>query len=57
MCRAATCEKCKKTTWAGCGRHVDSVMKDVPEDQRCKCKRQPPRRSLLDLVTTLLGCR
>ncbi|WP_067782846.1 hypothetical protein [Actinomyces vulturis] len=37
MCRAVTCRQCKKTTWAGCGRHVDAVMKNVPRDQRCTC--------------------
>ena len=37
MCRQATCKNCGKTTWAGCGQHVDQVMKGVPKDQRCKC--------------------
>ena len=35
MCRPVTCKKCAKTTWAGCGMHVDDVMRDVPVDQRC----------------------
>ena len=35
MCRQATCKNCGKTTWAGCGQHVDQVMKGVPKDQRC----------------------
>lgn len=35
MCRAATCKKCGKTTWAGCGQHVDSVMRGVPRSDRC----------------------
>ncbi|RKP06384.1 hypothetical protein THASP1DRAFT_18569, partial [Thamnocephalis sphaerospora] len=39
MCMPAVCDKCGKTTWKGCGRHVDQVMKDVPEDQQCKCPR------------------
>ena len=26
MCRAVKCRKCGKTTWAGCGMHVDQVM-------------------------------
>ncbi len=30
MCRPATCKTCGKTTWAGCGQHVDQVMRDVP---------------------------
>jgi hypothetical protein len=35
MCRAVRCRTCGKTTWAGCGKHVDQVMRDVPEDERC----------------------
>jgi hypothetical protein len=35
MCRATTCRTCGKTTWAGCGQHVDQVMRDVPATQRC----------------------
>ncbi len=35
MCRAATCKTCGKTTWAGCGQHVDQVMRNVPSGQRC----------------------
>ena len=33
MCRAATCSTCGKTTWAGCGMHVDQVMAGVPAAQ------------------------
>ena len=36
MCRAVNCRKCGKTTWAGCGQHVDSVMRGVPSSNRCK---------------------
>ncbi|WP_203960172.1 hypothetical protein [Actinocatenispora thailandica] len=35
MCRAVKCRQCGKTTWAGCGQHVDQVMQGVPADQRC----------------------
>jgi hypothetical protein len=35
MCRAVTCRKCGKTTWAGCGQHVKQVMARVPPSQRC----------------------
>lgn len=35
MCRAVTCKTCGKTTWAGCGEHVDQVMKKVPAADRC----------------------
>lgn len=37
MCRAVTCRKCGKTTWAGCGNHVDQVMRNVPKSNRCTC--------------------
>ena len=35
MCRAVACRTCGKTTWAGCGQHVDQVMRGVPSSQRC----------------------
>ena len=36
MCRAVKCRKCGKTTWAGCGMHVDKVMAGVPMSDRCQ---------------------
>lgn len=36
MCRAVTCKQCGKTTWAGCGQHVEQVMADVPRRDRCE---------------------
>ena len=35
MCRPTTCEVCGKTTWKGCGKHIDSVKEQVPPDQWC----------------------
>lgn len=35
MCRAVNCRTCGKTTWAGCGQHVDQVMRGVPVADRC----------------------
>lgn len=35
MCRAVTCKKCGKATWAGCGQHVQQVMSGIPASQRC----------------------
>ena len=35
MCRAVTCKQCGKTTWAGCGQHVDQVMRGVAAANRC----------------------
>lgn len=42
MCRAVTCKKCNKTTWAGCGQHVDQVMRNVPRADRCPGHTQQP---------------
>lgn len=36
MCRAVACRTCGKTTWAGCGQHVDQVMRGVATNQRCR---------------------
>ncbi|WP_299169877.1 hypothetical protein [uncultured Arthrobacter sp.] len=37
MCRTTTCMYCRKTTWSGCGNHVDQVMRRVPNNERCTC--------------------
>ena len=37
MCRQVNCRQCSKTTWAGCGMHVNQVMAGVPSSQRCSC--------------------
>lgn len=36
------CDKCSKPTWKGCGKHIEQALKDVPEDERCKCPRDVP---------------
>ncbi|KAJ3671662.1 hypothetical protein LUZ60_007741 [Juncus effusus] len=41
MCYEAKCNKCQKTTWQGCGRHVASVYRQIPEGQHCMCKSWP----------------
>lgn len=38
MCRRATCQDCGKPTFAGCGAHVESVLADVPREERCRCR-------------------
>ncbi len=52
MCRATKCRVCGKTTWAGCGNHVDMVRSSVPANQWCGGKHSSselvaatPRRS------------
>jgi len=37
MCRPATCRSCGKATYAGCGQHVEQVLRGVPQNQRCSC--------------------
>ncbi len=41
MCRAVSCRTCGKTTWAGCGQHVDSVRRTVPAPQWCGGHEKP----------------
>ena len=38
MCYRKNCYKCGRPTFAGCGRHVELVLGDVPPDERCKCQ-------------------
>jgi hypothetical protein len=40
MCQRITCSKCGRPSFAGCGMHIESVLRDVPKDQRCKCREQ-----------------
>lgn len=35
MCRLTKCRTCNKTTWAGCGQHVDMVKMSVPASDWC----------------------
>lgn len=35
MCRPTPCRTCGKTTWAGCGQHVDQVRAGVPATDWC----------------------
>lgn len=43
MCRQVQCKVCQKTTWAGCGQHVDSVMKGVAAKDRCQGHENEPK--------------
>lgn len=38
MCQRITCSACGKPTFAGCGRHVEAVLRDVPIEARCRCR-------------------
>jgi len=53
MCQRVICPTCGKPTFAGCGRHVEQVLGDVPIAERCHCRDEPrpageKARSLLD---------
>ncbi len=55
MCRAVACKTCGKTTWAGCGQHVDAVMAAVPRTDRCSCT--PETRTGKGMFAGLFGRR
>jgi hypothetical protein len=44
MCQQVKCPRCGRPTWAGCGRHVEEALANVPKDDRCSC---PPEASFL----------
>ena len=43
MCRAVKCQECNRSTWKGCGAHVEQVLAHVPPTDRCECKADKPR--------------
>ncbi|GAB3493723.1 hypothetical protein [Flexivirga lutea] len=55
MCRPVTCTTCGKTTWAGCGRHVDQVMDRVPRADRCPGHAQEAPNPQGSFLRRLLG--
>lgn len=38
MCRRIQCETCGKPSYAGCGRHIDEVLRSVAHEERCSCR-------------------
>jgi hypothetical protein len=38
MCSPATCRRCGKVTYSGCGMHVDQVLHNVALENRCACR-------------------
>lgn len=46
MCQPVTCRICGKTTWSGCGQHVEQVMRHVPSAERCEGHAQQQRGGL-----------
>ncbi len=35
MCSPVICRICGKTTWTGCGQHIEQALAGVPEERRC----------------------
>jgi hypothetical protein len=58
MCSKARCRSCGKTTWSGCGAHVQQVMAGVPKAQQCTCERAAGSGDALQrFATKLFGGR
>ncbi|MDA8068660.1 MAG: hypothetical protein M0T77_08625 [Actinomycetota bacterium] len=55
MCHAVKCRQCGKTTWSGCGRHVEQVRRSVPAAQWCQGHAQQPRSGGGGLFSRLMG--
>jgi hypothetical protein len=37
MCHETKCPNCGKSSWSGCGQHVESVFRSIPVERRCFC--------------------
>ena len=37
MCSPIKCETCNKTTWTGCGEHIQEALAGIPEEELCTC--------------------
>ena len=35
MCHETKCSTCKKSSWAGCGQHLESIFRNIPVEKRC----------------------
>jgi hypothetical protein len=40
MCTQVRCRQCGKPTWAGCGRHIEAALANVPVSERCRCREE-----------------
>jgi hypothetical protein len=43
MCRRVECSRCERPTYAGCGAHLERVLRDVPPGERCRCREEKPK--------------
>ena len=37
MCHSAMCPQCHKTSYSGCGLHIEQALAGVSEQDRCSC--------------------
>ena len=44
MCVEATCKRCGRPSWKGCGKHVDQVLGHVAREDRCQCAARTPTK-------------
>jgi len=55
MCRAVKCRTCGKTTWAGCGRHIEEVRRSVKPSDWCPGHPQKEREAGGGFLARLMG--
>ncbi|KAL5715075.1 hypothetical protein ACHQM5_016953 [Ranunculus cassubicifolius] len=41
MCFKKECNKCGKTGWAGCGKHLASIYANIEKGKHCMCNDWP----------------
>ncbi|KAH7660978.1 hypothetical protein IHE45_15G031900 [Dioscorea alata] len=41
MCYIVSCATCGKSSWGGCGRHVESVYRQIKQGDHCLCRGWP----------------
>jgi hypothetical protein len=46
MCCQVDCPKCKQPTYAGCGAHVEQVLRNVPPNERCRCREEKAKQEV-----------
>lgn len=50
MCAPTKCNICGKTTWAGCGNHIETVKSRVPADQWCGHELAKPQGNMISAL-------
>jgi hypothetical protein len=55
MCFETQCQKCQKSTWQGCGFHLESIFINMPLEKRCFCGYTEKELELEKSKNTKLG--